>query len=399
MKKCKWLLALALSFFMVFGAMPCTQVKAANLSDNYVVVYRMFNTRTGEHFYTTSAQEREELYLKGWNAEGCGWVAPAESEYTQPVYRLFHPGLGDHHYTVSEEERQDCIQNKGWRDEGILCQAVKTKMDGTTPLYRAFLPNVPVGAHHYTANYNEIEEIVSTKGWNDEGLAWYALNIDPGSVALPELPERAGIATVDSYASLEADVFLAGSGSGYHAKLTMQTATSAISWGIQYDSCAAAPYTGQTAYLVENVAHNGPGGQTYTRYGLSTTGEWHHMMITYKDGWCEFYLDNNFVGAQYNEGLKNGTLYCAVEGAARLDGDSVDARFDNIKIKGHGKYDPEQGFNHYHTDHNGLSADVSKFVVSTGSVNIGGVMNGLGGRDWDSAYQDASLVVRFSDGL
>ena len=86
--------------------------------------------------------------------------------------------------------------------------------------------------------------------------------------------------TKSNYA-IEADIALSGSGSGYHAKLVMGTAVSAVSFGIQYDSCAVAPYTGKTMALIENVASNNAGGQKYTRPGNKALkrGKTYHLMI------------------------------------------------------------------------------------------------------------------------
>ena len=38
-----------------------------------IPVYRVFNPRTGEHFYTESEYERNILVQRGWNGEGIGW--------------------------------------------------------------------------------------------------------------------------------------------------------------------------------------------------------------------------------------------------------------------------------------------------------------------------------------
>ena len=414
MKKRSLILAVALALTTVFGTVGPV-VHAENSSD-YEVIYRMYNPNSGEHFYTSNAEERANLYLQGWDAEDIGWIAPKESENTVPVYRLYTEGTGsggDHHYTTEEGEREYLL-SIGWKDEGILCQAVKqtaeekesgTTPEGATPLYRNYNPNAVTGAHNYTPSYGEYANLINI-GWNDEKIAWYALDVDTKAFTLPELPkrpEKPNIENTESYATIEADVKLGGAGTGNHAKLVFQTDTSAVSFGIQYDACAVAPYTGKTMYLVENVAHNGAGGQTYTRYGETTSNEWHHLMMTYsQDGTLSFYVDGNCVGSESNVSLAtSGTLYCSVEGSARLNGDTVNAQFRNIKIKGHGKYDPNQGFNSYPTSTNpGITVDKSGFVWSTGDVNISGTIVGLApGQDWDNAYGSVSGVVRFSDGL
>lgn len=226
--------------------------------------------------------------------------------------------------------------------------------------------------------------------------------VDFGANDTPNTPTGpSNIENTDSYATIEADMKLNGRGSGYHAKLVFQTATSAVSFGIQHDEAARAPYTGLTYFLCENVANNGPGGQNYSYYNVVNLNEWHKVMMTYtQDGTVNLYIDGNLVATQVNTELTKSTLYCSVEGSARLEGDYVDAEFRNIKIKGGGVYDPDRGFNHYDRPTNaGITIDTSGFVWSTGDVHIYGSIVGIGGADWDSAYDRVSGVATFSNGL
>ena len=82
-----------------------------------VAMYRLYNPYTGEHFYTSSTDERDSLVLVGWKDEGKGWVAPSSGA---KVYRLYNPYVegGDHHYTLSADER-DHLVSVGWKDEGV----------------------------------------------------------------------------------------------------------------------------------------------------------------------------------------------------------------------------------------------------------------------------------------
>lgn len=77
---------------------------------------RLYNLKSGEHFYTANIQERDVLISKGWKYEGVGWKAPKKSN--TPVYRLYNPNAGDHHYTPDQAERSSLIK-AGWKDEGI----------------------------------------------------------------------------------------------------------------------------------------------------------------------------------------------------------------------------------------------------------------------------------------
>ncbi len=60
-----------------------------------VVMYRLYNPNSGEHFYTANQKEQKYLVSIGWKVEGKGWDAPDKSE--KPVYRLYNPNAGDHH--------------------------------------------------------------------------------------------------------------------------------------------------------------------------------------------------------------------------------------------------------------------------------------------------------------
>ena len=95
-------------------------------------------TPTGEHFYTSSLAERNNVVKAGWNYEGIAWYAPLEGS---PVYRLYNPNAGDHHYTTSARERDEVIA-AGWRYEGISWYSASTD---SVPLYRVYNPKLSDG--------------------------------------------------------------------------------------------------------------------------------------------------------------------------------------------------------------------------------------------------------------
>ena len=133
-----------------------------------VDMYRVYNPNSGEHFYTASAAERDNLVALGWNYEGVGWKAPVKSN--TPVYRLYNPNAGDHQYTVSAGER-DALIALGWRDEGIGWYSDDTQ---GVALYRQYNPNAVSGSHNYTTNKAENDMLVSI-GWKGEGIGWYGV--------------------------------------------------------------------------------------------------------------------------------------------------------------------------------------------------------------------------------
>lgn len=211
-----------------------------------------------------------------------------------------------------------------------------------------------------------------------------------------KLKKVSTISNTKSEATIEADVTLTGSGTGYHGKLVICTPTSAVSFGIQYDAYASAPYTGKAMALIENVASNNPGGQTYTRPGNKSLklGKSYHMMMTIdKKGNGSVYLDYKKIGSFKNAGLANQPLYLRVEGSARLNGDSVKATFKNIKCKNGGKYDPNRIWTTYEFKTN---KTISSKVKSDGTITISGHVSGLpSGGDWDNQYESVSNIRQF----
>ncbi len=133
-----------------------------------VAMHRLYNPNSGEHFYTASDKERDELVAVGWNSEGEGWYAPEESG--TPVYRMYNPVAGEHHYTMDASERDGLVQ-AGWNYESIGWYSDDGK---AVPLYRDYNPNAFANNHNYTADASEHEALVAA-GWRAEGLAWYGV--------------------------------------------------------------------------------------------------------------------------------------------------------------------------------------------------------------------------------
>ena len=137
-----------------------------------IPVYRVFNPRTGEHFYTESEYERNILVQRGWNGEGIGWYAPQKS--STPVYRLYNPNSGEHHYTCSRIEK-NWLVILGWRYEGIGWYSDDNK---EVAIYRHYHPIQRTGNHHFTMSKGESRHIVNYEGWRYEGIGWYGVLTD-----------------------------------------------------------------------------------------------------------------------------------------------------------------------------------------------------------------------------
>ncbi len=132
----------------------------------YFPIYRIYNPKTGEHFYTAAYNEADSLTNLGWQAEGAAWSTGSTGV---DVVRLYNPNTGEHHYTINTYE-VDLLVKAGWKKE---MKAWKAPSISNRPVYRLYNPNSTKFNHHYTVSITEKNALISS-GWKDEGIAWYA---------------------------------------------------------------------------------------------------------------------------------------------------------------------------------------------------------------------------------
>ena len=135
-------------------------------------VYRMYNSRTGEHLFTTVVDEYNRNVKYGWKKEGVAWYAPASGK---PIMRLYNKKTHDHHYTMSDNEVNVLTNKYGWKYEGIVCYS-----GGVNPVYRLYNKKLRIGSHHFTTSWKEYATL-KTKGWKQEGVAFFASSVPSGS--------------------------------------------------------------------------------------------------------------------------------------------------------------------------------------------------------------------------
>ncbi len=204
-------------------------------------------------------------------------------------------------------------------------------------------------------------------------------------------------------AGIEADVKLSGSGTGYHAKLVMGNATSAVSFGMQFDEHAVSPYTGKTMALIENISSNASGGQTYIRPNnveLQRDKTYHLMMVSNGNGYVDVYVDYKKIGSCYQESMKN-LAWFRIEAAGRLNGDKVNVEFSNIKLgcKEDGaanmKVLGDEDLRKLEWEKKDSNPGIKgKFDKKTNTIRFTGTITDLHG-DWDSDYERASGIFQF----
>ena len=140
-------------------------------------MFRMYDPNSGEHFYTGSVEERENLVAAGWNYEGVGFTFSRTTGL--PVYRLYDPYCGEHLYTMETPEKtrlqfngKDLYGCEGrlWLYEGI---AFNSAYDTEVPQYRLRNPNAFRGAYHFTSSAEERDNLIAA-GWIYEGICFYS---------------------------------------------------------------------------------------------------------------------------------------------------------------------------------------------------------------------------------
>ena len=152
---------------------PPTPTQAVKILHT-VPLYRLLKTGTGNHFYTTSATERDHAVNHlGFKYEGiAGYVFSTQVTGSVPLYRLVlaTSTVLDHFYTTSAAERDNAVKTYSYKDEGIQCYVLPTQMKGTTPLYR-LVNSKP--DHFYTISSPEKDNAVKSYGYKYEGIASY----------------------------------------------------------------------------------------------------------------------------------------------------------------------------------------------------------------------------------
>ena len=198
------------SLFVLIAALAITPT-AAQAAET-TIIYRLYNSSTGEHHYTHDANEYATLGRIGWVQEGCAWIAPTQSQ--SPVYRLYNPNSGDHHYTMDANER-DTLVRIGWTYENVGWYSDEAK---TVKVYRLFNPNEVIGTHHYTTSLNEYNTLGNI-GWRKEDVAWYAVQLPPTTPSNGSQSQGGSGASVPSQPSApqESVVYWTPGGTKWHS--------------------------------------------------------------------------------------------------------------------------------------------------------------------------------------
>lgn len=353
---------------------------------------------------TSNAFMRSGFTFTGWNtaADGTGTAYADAADVTQLAAEEYNGQT----ITLYAQWKLNAPTIKSVKSSTPVSFKVTYKKDSRAAGYeisyatkKNFKGSKSVTAKKGTSN-KEVTNVIPGKTYYVRMRSYYKVGgvkkySDWSKSKKVKIKKGATLANTKALTAIEADITLTGSGTGYHAKLVLCTPTSAVSYGIQYDKYASAPYSGKAMAMIENVASNAAGGQSYSRPGNRELqlGKTYHMMMTVdKKGNGNVYLDYKKIGSFSNAGLANQAVYIRVEGAVRLNGDQVKATFDNIKLRQGGKLEADKKYGGWFPSSNkGIK---TKKVDNKNKVIISGTGSGING-DWDSDYENVSGIFQF----
>jgi len=142
-----------------------------------IPIYRFYSRRSGTHFYTPSAEERDLVIARWgdvWQYEGVAYTV-CPSRNMQPLYRFYNRANGSHFYTASPTER-DAVLAK-WMNvftyDGETYTVTPRQEVAKAPVWRFY--NKKNGSHFYTASPEEANHVIVT--WPNiyqlEGVAFW----------------------------------------------------------------------------------------------------------------------------------------------------------------------------------------------------------------------------------
>ena len=144
-----------------------------------VIRWRLYSDITKEHHFTTDLNEYDTLGAWGWHREGpSGRVLDNPGSYNGviavPYYRLYDTRSRWHHWTTDANEYYTLKQFTYFSAEGVDGYILPTQAPGTIPLYRLLYPPV-AGLHHWTIDGYEYQVLTTQRGWVGEGGSGFVI--------------------------------------------------------------------------------------------------------------------------------------------------------------------------------------------------------------------------------
>jgi uncharacterized repeat protein (TIGR01451 family) len=146
-----------------------------------VTRYRLYSPVTQEHLFTTDLNEYDTLGAETgvWNQEGAsGRVLDNPGLFNgvtaEPYYRLYNTITRWHHWTTDANEYYTLIQFPNWNAEGVDGYILPSDTTGAEQLFRLVYPDGR-GLHHWTIDSVEYGILTTQYGWIGEGGAGFVI--------------------------------------------------------------------------------------------------------------------------------------------------------------------------------------------------------------------------------
>ncbi|PIL27438.1 hypothetical protein GSI_10586 [Ganoderma sinense ZZ0214-1] len=90
---------------------------------------------------------------------------------TVPLLRAYQPTIHDHFYTTNAAEMQNAVSTLGYNQEGNAATIHPDETPITVPLYRLYNPTAY--DHFYTTSASERDNAATNLGYSEEGITGY----------------------------------------------------------------------------------------------------------------------------------------------------------------------------------------------------------------------------------
>ena len=146
-------------------------------ADTGHVVYRLFNAKTSNYFYTTSVMQRYRMTKASFSSQGVAlsWN-PTSTANTDAVYRAYNRKKHTYLFTPSSKQYKALTTGKSgktWRGDGPAFKTSNTKTNAY-PVYG--FSNKKSGLYFYTSSPREkakYSTAVSRKKWKYRGIMFW----------------------------------------------------------------------------------------------------------------------------------------------------------------------------------------------------------------------------------
>ncbi|EJF64996.1 hypothetical protein DICSQDRAFT_52843, partial [Dichomitus squalens LYAD-421 SS1] len=143
-----------------------------------VPLLRAYSSSATAHFYTTNATEMDAFINDADHYISEGVAAQILPSATQaptavPLFRMYNTKSTDYFYTANTTQRDDLLSLGNYVSQGVTGYVYPDQECGTVPLYRVDQRTDHVDFNFYTTDQAEVDDYVDVLGYNNSGVTAY----------------------------------------------------------------------------------------------------------------------------------------------------------------------------------------------------------------------------------